>query len=414
MRKSWKALAGVALAAALVAAPLTASAASADDGAGEEHNGYVLALWKADDVANTYPQTLVASVETVVQTLTALRTVRLEPCSRYQLELYADDATTDALIAAGKVASASEPAKSWPGGKKRFWFTSTWKTRCGEEADKVVTPTLTITEASCAAPGSVAGNTEGVAWAAVLNDDGTSTYTATPLEGYAFPVGAQTEFPVPSLTQLSGEGCPAPRDDTPVTADFDVLPTDATCDAAGSFDTSVFPIDRAGYTLTVDRDFDGPGEYTIMATPKSGFVLEHETSLVVHVEDRLPREACPSIIIDESPEAPTFTDACGTENDTFSVPEDDEFVSYGVDHEAGTVSVFAWPTVEGDSFGEGVVHEWSHTFTDEACPVPAAAPPTSSLAVTGSTGVSPLLPIGAVALVLAGLALAVTRKLAGR
>ncbi|WP_456826734.1 hypothetical protein [Cellulomonas sp. P5_E12] len=63
----------------------------------------------------------------------------------------------------------------------------------------------------------------------------------------------------------------APCVPTPVAVLFDVAPVPPTCEAAGSLNTSVFPIDRVGYVLTVDRAFDGPGMYTITATAKAGY-----------------------------------------------------------------------------------------------------------------------------------------------
>ena len=61
---------------------------------------------------------------------------------------------------------------------------------------------------------------------------------------------------------------------TPVPVQFNVEPTPASCDADGILDTSVFPIDREGYTITVDRPYDGPGVYTLTATAKDGFVFD--------------------------------------------------------------------------------------------------------------------------------------------
>lgn len=89
-----------------------------------------------------------------------------------------------------------------------------------------------------------------------------------------------------------------------VTALFDVEPTDPGCDVAGSFDTSVFPIVRERYTLTVDRAFDGPGEYTITATPTGeGTVLSGPVSKVVTVLGPIgysvDSEVCP--LVDEPP-----------------------------------------------------------------------------------------------------------------
>jgi hypothetical protein len=60
--------------------------------------------------------------------------------------------------------------------------------------------------------------------------------------------------------------------DIPVTVQFDVPTTAPTCEAGAMFD-AVFPIVREGYTLTVDRPYDGPGVYTITATAAEGYVF---------------------------------------------------------------------------------------------------------------------------------------------
>jgi hypothetical protein len=59
---------------------------------------------------------------------------------------------------------------------------------------------------------------------------------------------------------------------TPVPVQFDVPTTLPTCESGAMFD-AVFPIVREGYTLTVDRPYDGPGVYTITATAAEGYVF---------------------------------------------------------------------------------------------------------------------------------------------
>lgn len=72
-----------------------------------------------------------------------------------------------------------------------------------------------------------------------------------------------------------------------ITAVFDVAPTMPTCTADGYLDTSVFPIDREGYVLTVDRPFDGPGDYVVTATAKPGYTIVGPTTATVTVLPKL-------------------------------------------------------------------------------------------------------------------------------
>ncbi|KQS97316.1 hypothetical protein [Cellulomonas sp. Leaf395] len=97
---------------------------------------------------------------------------------------------------------------------------------------------------------------------------GTYVITLMADAGYEFEEGEDT------LTVVVPE--PLEECVTPVAVVFDVEPTAPTCDAAGDLDTDVFPIVREGYTLTVDRDYDGPGEYVITATANEGFTFEGE------------------------------------------------------------------------------------------------------------------------------------------
>jgi hypothetical protein len=99
---------------------------------------------------------------------------------------------------------------------------------------------------------------------------------------------------------------PVPDEDTPVAVLFNVEPTVATCEADGTLDTAVFPLEREGYTLTVDREYDGPGVYTITATAADGYEFEGEGDLYVRsVEVTVDAQltdpiACPTDI-DEPP-----------------------------------------------------------------------------------------------------------------
>jgi hypothetical protein len=129
-------------------------------------------------------------------------------------------------------------------------------------------------------------------------------------------------------------------------------------------------------------------------------------------------EACPLVTV-PAPAAPTFTDVCGTVNDGYTVPNNTDQFLYEVVKEGDTVTITAVLRSDDDEWAEGTVTEWSHTFTNVACPAGGTPPPpasgtpatpTGSLAVTGADDVNPIVPIGAGLAVLAGTALMVLRR----
>jgi hypothetical protein len=68
----------------------------------------------------------------------------------------------------------------------------------------VVTPTLLFSAPTCDAAGAITERTDDsiVTWTETPNSDGSTTWTAAPATGYAFPDGAQTSWTVPDLDQL--------------------------------------------------------------------------------------------------------------------------------------------------------------------------------------------------------------------
>ena len=91
-------------------------------------------------------------------------------------------------------------------------------------------------------------------------------------------------------------------------------------------------------------------------------------------------EPCPTEI-DEVPAA-TFTDVCGTANDSVSTPDDTDALDYtetwNQAHTSVTVTVVA---IGNNTIKDGVETSWSHTFTNEPCPTitplaPSAFDPT--------------------------------------
>lgn len=114
-------------------------------------------------------------------------------------------------------------------------------------------------------------------------------------------------------------------------------------------------------------------------------------------------ELIPETVI---PETPTFHDECGIANDTVTVPEDSDAVTYTTDDQrvdgVGTVTITATAN-DGFTFKDGTTTIWTFTFTNESCPTPTPTPstpeptPTPSTPELPYTGVSdfwPLLAIG--------------------
>jgi len=91
----------------------------------------------------------------------------------------------------------------------------------------------------------------------------------------------------------------------------------------------------------------------------------------------------PTIVI---PLPPQFVDECGIENDVVQVPSDTTDVTYEVTLDGNTAIVTATAS-EGIVFDEEGTTSltWSHTFTDEPCPVTPTDPPTPTPPTTPPT-----------------------------
>ncbi|WP_152189228.1 ThuA domain-containing protein [Georgenia satyanarayanai] len=128
--------------------------------------------------------------------------------------------------------------------------------------------------------------------------------------------------------------------------------------------------------------FDGavpvsePGAHTaaFRATDAAG-----NTSEVHEIEFRVAGEVAEPVEV--TPEAVTFTDEDGTEDDTFTVPAvegveyvvDGEVVPAGTHPGSGTVTVTA-RAVEGYVLADGATTEWEHTFSTAGGEPPACEP----------------------------------------
>lgn len=173
--------------------------------------------------------------------------------------------------------------------------------------------------------------------------------------------------------------------DTPFPAQFNAAVTPPSCIAEGTLTgiDGVFP----NVTITVDPEYTGPGQYTVTVTPNADFTLtdipegwtpngDGSVSKVFDVEGVIPvqhenAEAPCFQLITPAPEAPVFTDECGTLTDTTDIPADTEFYTYdSVSSEDGkTISVIAELVNPADTFPADAITEWNYTFTDVACPV---------------------------------------------
>lgn len=128
--------------------------------------------------------------------------------------------------------------------------------------------------------------------------------TPVPLEGSLVPAAATVtltivnastvkignDFSLDDISLVQTSGCI-----TPVPAAFNIAPTAPSCDADGFLNTSVFPVtDRVGYTLDVDRQYTGPGDYIITATAKDGYVIDGPTTATVTVLPKLTNCCVPT------------------------------------------------------------------------------------------------------------------------
>ncbi|TDN90594.1 hypothetical protein [Microbacterium sp. BK668] len=128
----------------------------------------------------------------------------------------------------------------------------------------VVTPTLTFSLPTCALAGILTLG-DNVTWTSVKNEDGTTTYTASPAAGTVFAEGVTREWTVPSLERLPvyHPSCTPEEEPTEVTPALTYTP--ATCDAAGTVTRS----EGVEWTPTSNED----GSTTWTAAPLAGTVF---------------------------------------------------------------------------------------------------------------------------------------------
>lgn len=293
-----------------------------------------------------------------------------------------------------------------------------------------VTPPTPMFEDPCGLDNAYwdASEFEGGTWGYGSDDEGNLYIEAIPADGYTFG-DAQVEW----YDHDSGELCPVG-----VPAQFDTGTPQPTCANAASYNFSDGWYEFTNVWVYVERDSDEWGNYVyVEVQAKDGFVLEGLSDAWTVSEDATyayryidlapaigfqsedPNAPCfvqQSVV--PQPAAPTFNDVCGTAGDGWTVPSGTDQFEYVVTEDGDTVTVDAVLFNENDVWAEGAVTSWSHTFTNEACPVNPPTPNTpAALAVTGGGDVAPILPYGAAIIVALGIALtafgAIRRRVRG-
>jgi hypothetical protein len=154
-----------------------------------------------------------------------------------------------------------------------------------------------------------------------------------------------------------------------------VTPTPVTFnDACGTdHDTYTIPtkfgvVYKVGGNIKTPGTHKGQGSITVTAVALPGFTLTGATSW----SNTFVSTPCP---IQVTPGTVTFAEACGTANDTYTIPSttgvvykvNNQVVGAGTNNGSGSVTVTAEAeagyVLTGDT-------SWTHTFTNEDCPVP--------------------------------------------
>ncbi len=198
---------------------------------------------------------------------------------------------------------------------------------------------------------TVPSSTDKVLWAS-SREGAVVTVTATAKAGFAFPAGTKTswEFTV---------------DDAPCVVGLEGAPSFT--DACGP-DNDELSVPESTDSVAWASTEEG-GVITVTATAKPGFVFPAgtKTSWEFTVDDE------PCII--ELVGAPSFTDACGPDNDELTVPESTETIEWSSTEENGVITVTA-TAKPGSTFEGGLQASWTFTVDDEPCVVELVGAPT--------------------------------------
>ncbi|HEX5859999.1 MAG TPA: hypothetical protein VFY91_17960 [Microbacterium sp.] len=287
MKKTWKALAGTALAASLVIAPMvTTGAAAADEpvivgvqGTPQKAESAQNSpeYWEEEYAAHgavCYSHQGAEGSEHGTITNGGL-TVTLKP---YQQSWYGDHWEV-LVIKAGNTNNVTQHpqagvayASPVNSGNQQA-VVSHWiicKGDYPEVPPKAVVPSLTFSEPSCLEDGFITFSNN-VTWTELKKDDGSSVWTAVPLAGEVLAAAAQRDWPVPNLTRLPAdhELCDSDEPEVPETkveytswVDGEWACGDTTVTQTRQETTTVFALNEQGAvvstsstkTETQDRD----------------------------------------------------------------------------------------------------------------------------------------------------------------
>lgn len=187
-----------------------------------------------------------------------------------------------------------------------------------------------------------------------VNGVGVVTVTAAPAAGFVFATGLTTSW---SHTFTN----------TPCPIVVRVVPAATFTDECGTAQDTVSTIDTTGVIYsTDDQRVDGAGVVTVTAAPAPGYVFK--TGATTSWSHTFTNTPC--LIVVSAVPGVTFTDACGTANDTVNVTDTTGVIYSKNDQRVngvGTVTVTAAPAA-GYVFDSSVkTTSWSYTFTDVPC-----------------------------------------------
>lgn len=275
-KRTWKALAGALVAAALVVAPLvTAGASAAEPDA-----------WPADTVG--------VKGELVEWSSETNHTDYWKQLYPDAVSCYSSEGNTDhgRITDGGKTVTLNEYNPSWPGDHwevlvikaGNLWNSvienpkagvayasppnnggqqanvSHWIVCKGETPPTVVVPTLDVTPPTCLAEGSIT-RSENADWTFKVNADGTTTWTAKPKTGTVFESGVKVSWVVGSLSKLT-EGCDSEQPEQPQPISTDKVETAFDCaDTTATVTTT---------TTTTSYVWDAETESWVLGTPVVG------------------------------------------------------------------------------------------------------------------------------------------------
>jgi hypothetical protein len=225
-------IASVAVAVSLVVAPVVTTGATAAGGSVGAVGTMVPFTPASNDAAywNTYsdhPATCVkATGSTADGTLTdGSKTVTLNAAAstagQWELLVVKAGTTNNVIVHPQAGVAYASPTNS--GGNQAVvghWIVCRGAAPVPAEPE-TVTPALTFSEPTCAAAGTILERTEtGITWTSALNADGSTTWTAAPQTGFAFPAGANASWTVPGVLPIDTDQCrPAQPADTVTSED---------------------------------------------------------------------------------------------------------------------------------------------------------------------------------------------------